>query len=251
VTKDFIEKPERIDRRVHVALPIRVTYWDKDQRPCLELACTYDISARGARITGLRCAKQTGDIIAVERGRNKSFCRVVWVGESGSELHGQVGLQCVEIDRNMWEAELRDMQEAYDPVSRDSVIYRVTGAESLKGNRRKFQRFVIEGHAEIAKNGSPVLQSEASLKDISEAGCLVKTKTVVLPGADLKVVLNVANYDLSLKGQVRHAALDVGVGIEFREIRKGDRPVLQYLLRKISTHSPLEADKITSAVVAL
>src|SRR5262249_3945828 len=110
VSHHVIETPERLDRRVHVALPIRVTYWDKDQKPCLELACTYDTSAHGARSTGLRCVKETGEIVAVERGRNKSFCRVVWIGEPNSELHGQVGLQCVEMDRIMWEGELRDMQ---------------------------------------------------------------------------------------------------------------------------------------------
>jgi hypothetical protein len=47
-------------------------------------------------------------------------------------------------------------------------------------------------------------------------------------------VVKVGNYDLSFKGQVKHAALDVGLGIEFREIRKGDRAVLQYLVRKLA-----------------
>jgi len=32
---------------------------------------------------------------------------------------------------------------------------------------------------------------------------------------------------------VRHAAPGVGLGIEFREVRKGDRAILQYLLRKM------------------
>jgi hypothetical protein len=56
---------------------------------------------------------------------------------------------------------------------------------------------------------------------------------VLLPGTDLKLVLNVANYSLSLKGQVKHSALDLGVGIEFNEIRKGDRDMLKHLLKKL------------------
>jgi len=249
VSKELIEKPERTDRRVHVALPIRVTYWDKKKKPCLELACTYDISARGARITGLRCVKETGEIIAVERGRNKAFCRVVWIGEPGSELHGQVGLQCVESDRTMWDAELRDMQEVYDSISRDSAIYRVSGEGNMNGNRRRFHRFSTDGQAELLKNSAQ--QVEAALKDLSEVGCLVKSTSVVLPGTELKLVLNVANYDLSLKGQVRHAALDVGIGIEFREIRKGDRPVLQFLLRKMAEEQLKDGKKARSAVISL
>jgi hypothetical protein len=83
------------------------------------------------------------------------------------------------------------------------------------------------------------------LKDVSEVGCLVTTKSLLLPGTDLKLVLNVANYDLAFKGQVRHAALDVGLGIEFREVRKGDRAILQHLLRKLETgkKSKEKADK--------
>jgi hypothetical protein len=64
-------------------------------------------------------------------------------------------------------------------------------------------------------------------------GCLVTTKQVMLPGTDLKLVLHVANYAVNLKGQVKHSALDLGIGIEFNEIRKGDRDTLKFLLRKL------------------
>jgi len=71
------------------------------------------------------------------------------------------------------------------------------------------------------------------LKNLSELGCLV-TKQVAQPGAELKVLLNIGSYDLSLKGQVRHVDPQAGMGIEFDEIRKGDRQILQFLLRKVS-----------------
>ena len=41
---------------------------------------------------------------------------MVWVGEPNSELQGQIGMQCVESDRMLWEAELQDMVETYDPI---------------------------------------------------------------------------------------------------------------------------------------
>ena len=82
-----------------------------------------------------------------------------------------------------------------------------------------------------------------TLKDVSEVGCLVTTRSAILPGTDLKLVLKVANYDLSLKGQVRHAALDVGLGMEFREIRKGDRAILQHLIRKLAEKENAAAEK--------
>jgi len=238
-SKKTPEKPtERTEKRVHVALPIRITYWDKDKKPNVEMACTYDISARGARITNLRCVKGTGEIVAVERGRNKSFCRVVWVGEPGTEIRGQIGLQTVERERSMWESELREMEESYDPIPKESTKAQVP--TSRAGNRRRHGRYQVEGTAELFKAGSKQDKGSAKhgptkavLKDLSELGCLVKTKEVLIPGTDLKLVLKIANYDLTLKGQVRHS-LDMGVGVEFSEIRKGDRETLKHLLKKLA-----------------
>jgi len=62
----------------------------------MEMACTYDISDSGARIVGLLGAKTTGEVVAIERGRSRALCRVVWIGQPNSELRGQVGLECVE-----------------------------------------------------------------------------------------------------------------------------------------------------------
>ena len=98
---------------------------------------------------------------------------------------------------------------------------------------------------ELLHKGTTPAHLDGILKDVSEVGCLVTTKSLLLPGTDLKLVLNVANYDLAFKGQVRHAALDVGLGIEFREVRKGDRAILNHLLRKLEIGKKLreKADK--------
>ena len=223
--------PDRLDKRIPVALPIRVTFRDGANKPCPEMACTYDISARGARVTGLRAVKQAGQIIAVERRRNRIFCRVVWVGETGSELDGQVGIQCVESERMMWEAELRDLEEVYEAM-REGGLHRLQpGGGILSGNRRRHPRHFIPGTVALPKL-SPTAPTVASLKNLSELGCLLETTEPISPGTDLKLVLNVSRFDLSVKGRVRHSLPELGAGIEFREIRKGDRQVLEYLLRK-------------------
>jgi PilZ domain len=227
--------PERLARRIHVALPVRVTYWDSAIKPCLEMACTYDISEKGARVTGLRNVKTAGEIIAVERGRNKQFCRVVWIGEPNSELDGQIGIQCVESDRTMWDAELRDMHEVYDLIVRESSVRRSNfSAGSAQNNRRRHERFDIEGLAELLKDGPNSTCGEAVLRNLSELGCLITTKQDLPLGTELKLVLNVDSYDLSVKGQVRHSDHQLGLGVEFQEIRKGDRQILRFLLRKLA-----------------
>ncbi len=229
------QPPNRLDKRIHVALPIRVTYWDKENKPCLDLACTYDISARGARVTGLRYVKEAGEIVAIERGKSKAFCRVVWIGEPNSELRGQVGIQCVESDRMMFEAELHGLEEIYERIQGASGLYQMNSAPgSHNGNRRRQPRFDVQGVADLLKRDPNAAHTEAVLKNLSETGCLVTTHHMLVPGTELKLVLNIGNQDLRLRGKVRHAALDFGVGIEFREIRKGDRQILQFLLRRLA-----------------
>lgn len=224
---------ERQKRRIQVALPIRVTYWDEAQKPCLEIACTYDISEHGARVTGLRCVKEAGEVIAIERGRSKAFCRVVWVGEPETELQGQIGLQCVESDRILWETELRDMVETYEPVllEGNSKSPRPFAAHE---RRRRRERFSLEGTAELAEPGDRKFKDSVVLKNMSEIGCLVVTRQAIPAGTDLKVTLHVDDHTLTLKGQVKHAEPNVGLGIEFHEIRKGERQILQFLIRKLA-----------------
>jgi hypothetical protein len=230
-SEEKIERPERNDKRVHVALPVRVTYWDQNKKPALEMGCTYDISPHGARISGLRCIKETGEIVAIERGRNKVFCRVVWIGDPNSVEGGQIGLQSIESERIIFETELRDLENVFEIIPRDE---NAGSAEvvATTGNRRHLERFRVEGIAEIMKTGRHAAQT-AELKDLSELGCLVTTKQPLPPGTDIHLVLNIANCRVGVKGQVKHSALDLGIGVEFSEIRKGDYANLQYLLRKL------------------
>jgi hypothetical protein len=231
--KNSKPSPERQNKRLHVALPIRVTYWDDAQKPGLEMACTYDISEHGARVTGLRCVKEAGEVIAIERGKNKAFCRVVWVGEPNTDVQGQIGLQCVESDRILWEAELRDMVEVYEPVVLDADAKRPRTFAANERRRRR-ERFSLEGTAELAEQGAHNFKATVVLRNMSEIGCLVVTKQVLPFGTELKVTLHVDDQNLTLKGQVRHTEQNVGLGIEFREIRKGERQILQFLIRKLA-----------------
>jgi hypothetical protein len=225
--------PERSGRRVQVVLPLKITSWDSDYKPCPDMACTYDISPHGARITGLRGAKEIGDIIAIERGRNKAFCRIVWIGKPNSEFRGQVGIENVETERQMWESELRDLHEAYDPVSPEKRFVK-SSSRANGHNRRRHPRFTIDGLAKLrckTLNGRTV---EGTLKDLSEVGCLISTTQFFQPGAELNLTLTVGDCELGLKAHVRHSDAILGLGLEFREIRKGDRQILRFLLRKLA-----------------
>jgi hypothetical protein len=60
----------------------------------------------GARLNGVRCVTQPGEIISVERGKSKAYFRVVWIGQPGTASEAQVGLQCIEFDTSIWGVEL-------------------------------------------------------------------------------------------------------------------------------------------------
>ncbi|MGH9529962.1 MAG: hypothetical protein ACRD2S_08610, partial [Terriglobales bacterium] len=144
------ESPERAATRVRVAMPLRVTFWDTENKPLLDMACTYDISERGARISGMRAVVEAGEIVAIERGRNKTFCRVVWVGDPDTEQRGQVGIQNVETDRPMWDSELREMNSVFDPVSIEKKTKtKASGPRFRDENRRSHSRFNVAGVAEM------------------------------------------------------------------------------------------------------
>ena len=221
---------DRIEKRLNLALPIRVTHWDKDKKPILEMGCTYDISPHGARITSIKAIKQTGEIVALERGQSKSFCRVVWVGDPNSELRGQIGLQAVEMDHFMWQNELKAMHDVFDPLAWDEPLEPKTKA---RAESRRRHRFSVKGVAEITRPGAAASTQKAVVQDLSEMGCLLQTKEALLPGTEIRLVLKLGNVEMTMKGQVRNA-MDVGVGVEFSAVRKADRQTLKHLLQKLA-----------------
>jgi hypothetical protein len=235
---------QRGARRIRLALPVRITYWDEESQPCVEMACTYDISSRGAKLMNLQCAKQVGDVVVVERGRTKIFCRVAWVGKPGSPSGGHVGIQSVETDKQMWEAELRPLLLSFEAVP----SAKTSSARNLAaGEQRVRRRFTALGSADLEKIEGARSRVVGSVRNISESGCLISSEQVFAPGTDVEVALTIGNYDLKLRGTVRHAGLGPGLGIQFREIRKGDRECLQHLLRKLEDNKPAVSTEASHA----
>jgi len=196
------------------------------------MACTYDISEHGARITGLRNLKEAGEIVTVERGRSKAMCRVAWIGEDGPQGRRQIGLQCVDPDETLWGMELRGLEEAYDPIETKSSAPRKQGFGQK--TKRRDPRYSVEGSADLLRPGDAETLP-AELENLSEFGCLVAAKCPLTPGMDVKLVLKVGSYKLAVRGRVRHTEPGSRIGVEFKEIRKGDRQGLQYLLRKLAS----------------
>jgi hypothetical protein len=229
---------------VHLALPVRLTHAANGARGAAELACTFDIHPGGARLLSSR-EVSVGDLLTVERGRGKAVCRVVWTADPESDLRGQFTVECVEPGRAPWEEELRQAQEQYLPVilGRPQTRYSITGMRRGEANRRRRRRFPVDGEADLTLIGGQS-RLEGQVQEISECGCRIAAGDLLAPGTDLRLSLNIFDISVALKAQVKYMAKNLGMGVEFQEIRQGDRPLLDYLLHKLKTKSIEEFAKV-------
>jgi hypothetical protein len=214
---------------LHMAMPIRWNMVGQEGRANSHMACTYDIHPHGARLLSARPV-HPGDMLLVERGRNKAVCRVIWTADPASALRGQFTVECVE-GRAPWEDELRQMstEEQYQPVDPDAArLSRAVGRP--EANRRRRPRFYVEGQAEVI-DGSQRMAGE--VEEISEFGARLSAIEPLRPGSDLRLMLNLYEVSVMLKAQVKYLCGDAGMGVAFQEIRRGDHPLLQYVLNKV------------------
>jgi hypothetical protein len=219
---------------VHLALPVR---WSLigTARGAAETACTYDIHPRGARLfTGRELS--LGDLVMIERGRSKALCQVVWTADPATPLRGQFTVRCVDRAPSPWDDELHQMEEQYHPVILDGQqnarAFSRMSASSPDVNRRRRPRFSIEGQAEMI-DGMKRLAGE--VRQISEYGARITASDALRPGMNFRLMLNMLDVSVALKAQVKHLFDHFGVGVEFQEIRRGDGPLLQYVLTRLRT----------------
>jgi hypothetical protein len=214
---------------VHVAVPVRWSLVGHQGRGAAQTACTYDIHPHGARLVSAR-EVNVGDLVMVERGRNKAVCRVVWAADPASALRGQFTVRCVE-GKTPWHEELGQMEEQYQPVILDGLESGAgRGFSRPDANRRRRPRFYVEGQAEVTDG---VQHVEGEVRQISEFGARISATELLRPGADFRLMLNVFDVSVALKAQVRYLVDNLGMGVEFQEIRRGDRPLLSYVLSKL------------------
>jgi len=213
---------------VHLALPVRWSFAGQEGRG-YEMACTYDIHPHGARLVGSRPVN-VGDLVLVERGRNKAVCQVVWSADPSSPLRGQFSVQCVE-GKTPWQDELNQLDERYQPIIDDPLRRsRSNSFSRADANRRRRPRFYVEGEAEVMDGA---LRVAGEVQQISEYGARLATMDPLRPGTDFRLMLNICDVNLALKAQVKYLAGEIGMGVEFHQIRLGDRPLLDYVLSKV------------------
>jgi hypothetical protein len=246
-----IQEGQRPGKLVHMAIPVRWSPVAQKGRGATETACTYDIHPRGARLLGGR-EVNVGELLLIERGRNKAVCQVVWTADPASGLRGQFTVHCVDEGKTPWDDELRHAEEQYQTLIVDTPL-RVSasgGFGRADENRRRRPRFRVEGKADVLDG---VQRVAGEVQQISEFGARIAAQTHLRPGTDFRLMLNLLDISLALKAQVKYRLADSGLGVEFQEIRRGDGPLLSYVLSKLKTQriEVAKVEVVTEPLVAV
>src|SRR5438309_5251331 len=96
---------KRHEKRLHLAVPVKV-FPDTasiESQNC----CTYEISTHGARLVTPPGIKTVGQTIWLQRQSRRARYKVVWIGERGTALESQVGVETLEPANVIWEPEIR------------------------------------------------------------------------------------------------------------------------------------------------
>jgi hypothetical protein len=107
------------EKRIKIRLGVRVSplarpdvSWD---------AHTLDISTRGARFADSSDRVKLGEFLDVRYGRREAIFRVVWTGPPGTPTAGNVGLECLSPETNIWDLDLSARTDD-EPLMQEIVV---------------------------------------------------------------------------------------------------------------------------------
>ena len=121
ITTALVSYHERGEERVRIELPVHLRRAARGLR--VQSAHTVDISKSGARLAGLEESLEPGEVVELECGDREAAFRVVWTGAAGTANAGQVGLECLAADADLWTVNLCQLEDG-KPLMRAQAVQR-------------------------------------------------------------------------------------------------------------------------------
>jgi hypothetical protein len=262
----------RREERIIISLPVRLWGMDVNGKPFTQNASSVDITRMGARLQGVTCHVQHGDIIGIQHGNDKARFRVIWVARAGSRNEGQIGVHCVEASKYIWgTVKPSDAADSFEPnpaVTSHAVgaggaavapapIHRDTyAADTTREGRRRVPRYPCRGGGEIRQPGMKTIVW-GSMTDISRTGCYLETLTTLPRNAKCELMLNVEGIEIRSGAEVRVSHPSMGMGLQFIDLEPTDREKLEALLAKLAGGQGIEkktessiSSEFTTAIAA-
>lgn len=95
----------RREPRVAVELPVHIWGMDANARPFTQAASLRTISGCGATLQGVTVQLQPGSVLDLQYEGTKAQFRIVWVGKMGTDMHGEVGIENLSRDMQVWDVD--------------------------------------------------------------------------------------------------------------------------------------------------
>jgi hypothetical protein len=95
----------RRQQRIVVDLPVRIWGLDVHARPFTQPASLRTISGRGATLQGVDAQLKPGDLVDVQYEGTQAQFRVVWLGKRGTEMQGEVGIESLSDNAQLWDVD--------------------------------------------------------------------------------------------------------------------------------------------------
>lgn len=255
----------RREERIIISLPVRLWGMDVHGKPFTQNAASVDITRMGARLQGVTCQIQHGDIIGVQHGNDKARFRVIWVARPGSRNEGQIGVHCVEAGKYIWGAV--QPSNAADTWEPNAVAARAVGAagaavamapsdhrdtyatDTTREGRRRMPRYAVRGGGEIRQPGMKTVVW-GSMTDISRSGCYLETLTTLPRNAKCELMLNVEGIEIRSGAEVRVSHPSMGMGLQFTDLDPTEQKKLDDLIMRLAGGKEPEAKAGTAPAVS-
>jgi hypothetical protein len=111
----------RREKRIRIKLPIRISLLTSTDQTWA--ADTVDVSSRGARLADSSECLKLGEFLGIRQGQRQAVFRVVWVGMPGTANAGQVGVECLSPETNIWDLDFSTRTDD-EPLMQEIVIAR-------------------------------------------------------------------------------------------------------------------------------
>lgn len=189
----------------------------------MQIACTLDVSQRGACLTGVKGLKGPGQIIAVRRNASEARFRVAWIGRPRTPQEGRVGIECLDPGKIIWDVDFAKAEEDFEPLETTTL-----------GKAANPESYSCFGTVRVWAEDLASQCIEARLTAIGLSGCQLGSAEQLLMNSQLLLEIHIGETSMTFKGVLRQAGVALGVRVEFTHIRRGDYRVLQSLVVQLS-----------------
>lgn len=206
--------------------------WAESEQAIKQIAYTLDVSPKGARLGGVKGLKSPGQLIIVRRNTDEARFRVIWIGRPRTPEEGQIGIECVEDDKIIWDVDFAQAEEDFQPVgtasSRSTQFWKsASQTEAISSD------YDCPGSAKVWADEAGI-RTEAWLTRLGLSGCELESAVRLPLNSPLVLHLHIGETQLTVKGTRRERDI-AGSWIEFTHIRRGDRTILQGLIARLSS----------------